>query len=146
MNIISSQKGIGLISVTIAMLIIFAIASASPAFYIALKSRIIEEEQKIAAINLASSQIQALIQIAGADAGGNIASDELISGSYTEQTDDLDSLNPASSNYDISYVIQNGGWNEDGGASDVDYKVITVTCEYDNGNKEIVLTGYIVGN
>ena len=134
MNIIKGSKGLGLIEVIIASVVSALIAVTGATLPSVLKGGMISAEERFHAIDLASSQIEELREIARVDF---YSDPELIAGTDKPLTLDVTDI-PV--DYTITYdVIDRDDWDAGG---DIDYKEITATCTYSPG-KQISFKTYI---
>ena len=137
MKIFNNKKGIGLAEVPISIAIIIIIAMVGFNVRVTLRDKVIDQETRLTALGLASSQIEDLKETAKTHFNAGAL------GIGTGHASTLDASDiPA--NFTLTYDVGSGAWTEDGVPGDTDYKQITVTSTYPPDNVAISLIGYIV--
>jgi prepilin-type N-terminal cleavage/methylation domain-containing protein len=138
---LNNKPAFTIVELLVAAMIITIIAAIGPGFDLAMRVLNRRVEERFAAINLASAQIESLRYTARQTDGFN--------DSILEGADDLNEASDAHgatiivpTGFGVSYTVTDRRWdNADTGATE--YKEIAVTSTYGTDNLAITLTTYI---
>ena len=140
MKIPGSKQGFSFVEILVAAVVAALIALVGSTLPATFKKAMMKAEERFQAIDLATSQIEDLKQIAE-DGWTDPKIDPIIGASYTltyiDPSDSLEKPLPLPSGFSLTYNVSNEGWTEDGLPADIDYKELTVTCTYSTDSIQI---------
>jgi len=142
MKILDNKKGISLVEVMVAALIVAIITVAGFNVFSSVRSFQREREIRLTAVNLAVSQMEDLKETAK---NNDIDHSDLVPPPPgTTKSCTLTTFPDGFSKDDVSYTVDERDFPDDPDPDGYNYKTITVTVTYKKGTRQVQLKGFIV--
>ena len=138
MRLFKNRKGLSLVEAVVSIMVIGIIVVVGLDAPVLLRGNFTGQRTNFTSVNLINSQIEDLREIA-IRGGSGAKGGELLEGDHTA----TENILGAPEGVNVSYNIEYGDWNEDGGPEDVDFRTIRATYTYPDG-REINMTGFVV--